>query len=72
MEIAKLGNVHHFCIPNAILTLKEYLLDYASSETKSLGEALIEKRLLDFPQPLQEKIKRKLQEIENGARDLFF
>ena len=72
MEIAKKGDVHHFCIPNAILTLKEYLLDYASPETKSLGEGLIERRLLEFPLSRQQKIRAKLEEIDHGARDLFF
>ena len=72
MEIAKQGNVHHFCIPNAILTLKEYLLDYASPETRTLGEALIERRLQEFLPAQRDKIKAKLQEIDNGSRDLFF
>jgi len=72
MALAKQGHVHRFCIPNAILTLKEYLLDYASPQTKDLGQALIEKRLLDFPLDQQTKIKRKLGEIENGGRDIFF
>jgi 2-iminoacetate synthase len=72
MALAKQGHVNHFCIPNAILTLKEYLLDYAAPQTRALGEALIERRLLDFAVDQQEKIKSKLGEIENGGRDLFF
>ena len=72
MDIAKKGNVHHFCIPNAILTLKEYLLDFASPETRRLGEELIEKKLLEFPQTQRDKIKARLLEIDNGERDLFF
>lgn len=72
MEIAKHGKTRHFCIPNAILTLKEYLIDYAGPETRAVGQALIETRLKDFPQAQQEKIRGRLQEIENGARDLFF
>jgi len=70
MKIAKAGNVHKFCIPNAILTFKEYLLDYASEETRRIGEKLIERRLSDIPQATRPVLIEMLEAIENGKRDL--
>jgi len=72
MNIAKKGKVHHFCIPNAILTFKEYLLDYASEETRTLGEELIETRINDIPERLRPTVRERLDAIENGARDTYF
>jgi iron-only hydrogenase maturation protein HydG len=45
MCIAKPGDIQHFCAANGILTFKEYLIDYASPETKVMGEKMIEKEL---------------------------
>ena len=72
MNIAKKGKVHNFCIPNAVLTLKEYLLDYASEETRKVGEALIERRIHDVPQRLRPVLRERLDAIDNGARDVYF
>jgi len=72
MDIAKKGKVHHFCIPNAILTFKEYLLDYASEETRQAGEALIERRIGNTPEKLRPAIRERLGAIEKGARDVYF
>jgi len=73
MEIAKKGKVHNLCMPNAVLTFKEYLLDYASEETKKVGAYLIEQELAALENPV---VKKKCQEylgrIEAGERDLFF
>ena len=71
MKVAKSKFVHNFCIPNAIFTFKEYLLDYASEETKAKGEAVIQKHLeLLKSQPVYEKALSILQRLENGERDL--
>ncbi|MDQ2086258.1 [FeFe] hydrogenase H-cluster radical SAM maturase HydG [Herbivorax sp. ANBcel31] len=71
MEVAKSSFVHNFCMPNAILTLKEYLLDYASNETKIVGEKAINKHVNKLE---DEKIKnfvlKALERIENGERDI--
>jgi 2-iminoacetate synthase len=72
MDIAKKGKVHHFCVPNAILTFKEYLTDYASEETRKMGEELIEKRIQDVPKSIRQALQDRLKEIENGKRDLRF
>lgn len=72
MKVAKSKFVHHFCIPNAIFTLKEYLLDYASEETKILGEKTIREHLKQFEQDtdIYSKIQDTLKRLEQGERDL--
>ena len=61
------------CHPNALMTLKEYLVDYASEETRAAGEALIEKELGNIPKEKVRKIAEEyIREIENGKRDFRF
>lgn len=70
MEYAVPGFIEKFCTPNALLTLKEYLLDYASEETKKNGLALIDKELHKITDLAKQKIvSTKLQEIEENKRD---
>lgn len=72
MGIAKKGKIHNLCMPNAILTFKEYLLDYASPETVRVGEPLIEKEFNALPNPQVQKIvSEMLERINAGERDLF-
>lgn len=72
MEIAKKGKVHHLCMPNAILTFQEYLLDYARPETKIIGEKLIQKELESLPNDIIKKqVLQLLHRIKNGERDLY-
>lgn len=70
MDIAKKGKVHHFCIPNAILTFKEYLMDYASPQTREIGEKLISEKLSQIDQGIKPKVEEYLQRIDQGERDL--
>ncbi|HIT93144.1 MAG TPA: [FeFe] hydrogenase H-cluster radical SAM maturase HydG [Candidatus Stercorousia faecigallinarum] len=74
MEICKEKQIHNFCHPNAILTLKEYLEDNASEETKKVGEELIEKevKILECPQCVISKVAEDLEKIEAGGRDYNF
>lgn len=73
MEICKGLQIHNFCHPNAILTLKEYLEDYASSETQKVGDELIAK---EVPTIENENIKKivieDLNKIEAGERNFKF
>lgn len=73
MPLAKSGAIQNCCQPNALMTLKEYLEDYASEETKKNGEALIEKELENIP---NENVRRicieNLKAIEEGKRDFRF
>ena len=50
MSLCKSGQIQNCCHPNALMTLKEYLMDYASEETKKIGEALIQAELLEHPE----------------------
>jgi 2-iminoacetate synthase len=73
MEICKKQQIHNFCHPNALLTLKEYLEDYASPETKATGEKLIEKELKTIENPtIKEKTTEYLDRIAKGERDFKF
>jgi len=71
MKVAKSRFVHNFCIPNAIFTLKEYLLDYASAETRAKGQDVLKKHTEQFKgEPVYDTILKNLKRIEDGARDL--
>lgn len=72
MKICKEKNIHNFCHPNAIMTLKEYLEDYASAETRKIGENLLGSELETFKSDtLKSKIKSNLAKIESGERDIY-
>lgn len=73
MKLAKTGNIQNCCQPNAILTFKEYLTDYASEETKAIGEETIKEHLKQIKSPkVRQMTEERLKEIENGKRDLYF
>lgn len=72
MEVAKDGWVKNFCQPNALLTFKEYLQDYASPETRALGAKVIETELSKVQAERQPLVRDKLQRIEQGSHDLYF
>ena len=73
MDLAKPGLIKAHCQPNGLLTLKEYLMDYADEETQKAGNALIEKELLKIPNhKIREKTKLNLSKIETGKRDIYF
>lgn len=73
MSFAKSGNIHNVCLPNAILTFKEYLEDYASPETKEVGEQAIRRHLEDIGKDrIREITQERLKLIEQGQRDLYF
>lgn len=73
MTLLKAGQIANCCQPNALLTLKEYLEDYASPETKRAGDAVIEAQLQEIP---SEKVRRiaaqHLCDIHAGKRDFRF
>lgn len=73
MSLCKSGQIQNCCHPNALMTLKEYLMDYASEETKKIGEALIEAELDNIPkEKVREICKDHLAKIEEGIRDFRF
>lgn len=73
MSLCKSGQIQNCCHPNALMTLKEYLMDYASEETKAIGEALIQAELNNIPKEHVREIARDhLAKIEEGIRDFRF
>lgn len=71
MEICKSQQIQNFCHPNAIMTLKEYLQDYASTETKAIGDKLISQELETLTN-LRKSTEENLSKIENGERGFCF
>lgn len=73
MPLAKSGQIQNVCQPNAILTFKEFLNDYASPETKLVGEGTIAKHLDMVGSPaVRQKAQERLEQIDRGARDFYF
>lgn len=73
MALAKSGEIHRICEPNALLTFKEFLVDYGDEEAKEIGEQLIEKSLNGIPtETTKRKTKEWLDMIESGKRDIRF
>ena len=75
MELCKNEQIAGFCHPNALMTLEEYLLDYASPEARALGEALIDAEMAneDFKRaPVYAVLEKNLAAIKEGKRDLRF
>ena len=73
MSLCKSGQIQNCCHPNALMTLKEYLMDYASEETKAIGEALIKAEVEKIPkEKVKEICKDHLEKIEQGIRDFRF
>ena len=73
MSLCKSGQIQNCCHPNALMTLTEYLMDYAAPETKAIGEALILKELENIPkEKVKEIAKDHLEKIEQGIRDFRF
>lgn len=73
MQLVKSGKIADCCQPNAIITLKEYLEDYASPETKALGEKLIAEEIQNLPNPvIRKKVGEYLAEEAAGKRDFRF
>lgn len=73
MSLCKSGQIINCCHPNALMTLKEYLVDYASEDTRKIGEALIEKELEKITNPkVKETAAERVKLIEEGIRDFRF
>lgn len=73
MSLCKSGQIQNCCHPNALMTLQEYLEDYASENTKLTGEQLILKEIENIPNDkVREIVKQNLQQIKKGTRDFRF
>lgn len=73
MSLVKSGQIANCCSPNALITLKEYLEDYASAPTKAKGEQMIRNEMARVPNlNIREKATAFLEQIEAGKRDFRF
>ena len=73
MSLLKSGQIINCCHPNALITLKEYLMDYASEETRALGEELIANEIHKITNAkVKEKAMKNLEDINLGLRDFRF
>lgn len=71
MEIAKSGQINVMCEANALMTLKEFLLDYADEDLRALGDRVIMETLEKMPnKEFKAKIRENLKLIESGVRDI--
>lgn len=73
MRLVKSGQIANCCQPNALMTLKEYLEDYASPDTKEKGLKLIQSEIPKIPsEKVRQVVLKHLNEMENGMRDFRF
>ena len=73
MALCKSKQIQNCCHPNALMTLKEFLEDYASEDTKKIGEKLIEKEIDNIgKEKVKEIVRERLKKIHNGERDFRF
>ncbi len=73
MALCKVGQIQNCCHPNALMTLQEFLEDYASPETKKAGEELISREINKVTNPkVLERAIQNLKDIKNGKRDFRF
>ena len=73
MKLCKSGQIQNCCHPNALMTLKEYLVDYASSDTRKIGDKLIEKEIENIGKDnLKPIVRDEIVKIESGKRDIYF
>ena len=73
MSLCKSGQIQNCCHPNALMTLKEFLIDYASEETRRKGDAMIASEIPTIPnEKVRTALVKYLERIENGERDFRF
>ena len=72
MEFSVPGFIKRYCTPNAILTLSEYIVDYASPALAEKGWIAIEKNMRDLDEGMKQSIRKKIERIKQGERDLYY
>ena len=73
MRLVKSGQIANVCQPNALMTLKEYLEDYASPDTKEKGERLIREEISRIKsEKVREVVLQHLEDLHAGQRDFRF
>lgn len=72
MEMAKSGDIKNVCLPNGLLTLKEYALDYGDQRFKKLADSIISDKLADIDnENIQKLVMSKLSDLNYGKRDVY-
>jgi 2-iminoacetate synthase len=71
MDMAKPGEIKNHCDPNALSTFLEYLIDYASPETRKVGEDLVAKTVERMPERQRRSSQTMLAQVRAGKRDVF-
>ncbi len=71
MDLARPGDIRHHCDPNALSTFEEYLMDYASPETRSVGEALITEVVNEMPPEESARAAAMVEKVRAGGRDVY-
>jgi 2-iminoacetate synthase len=70
MSLCKSGQIQNCCLPNALMTLQEYLIDYAASGTRSAGEELIKSEIANIPnEKMRSVVIEHIEKIKQGSRD---
>ena len=73
MEFSVPGFIKRYCTPNAILTLSEYIEDYASDSIAEKGWKLIDKNILSLKdEKLESSVRKRIEKIKRGERDLYY
>jgi len=72
MELAKSGNIGKLCVPNALSTLKEYAIDFASGETKNVAVKFIDNEVQSLDGATKRKTGEMIKKVDEGERDVFF
>jgi 2-iminoacetate synthase len=72
MEFSVPGFIKNKCTPNAILTLAEYLVDYAPGNTSLKGWKVIEKNLDELSNNMKQSVIKRIERIKQGERDLYY
>lgn len=72
MEFSVPGFIKRYCTPNAILTLAEYLVDYAPNHTSEKAWKVIEKNILTLDKAMQKSVREKIEKVKRGERDLYY
>ncbi len=71
MELAKTGNIGKICVPNALATFKEYLMDYASEDTKRISEPFFQKEIDSVKGAARKKVEEMLDKVGKGEKDVY-
>ncbi|MEW5843491.1 MAG: [FeFe] hydrogenase H-cluster radical SAM maturase HydG [Bacteroidota bacterium] len=72
MELAKSGNIGKLCVPNAISTFDEYLIDYASDSTKKVGGDFVTREIEKLDGVTKSKTLKMQERVESGERDVYY